>query len=348
MTEHVPQQVTMEDVHGAFSTYAATRYLTHRSTILSAGPPAWVATGYTNTYPAEALRLELTDSPDEALAEERAKVGVVQALALHGARVVEYLDEPQIVQSPNGAVFIGTASRFLPGADGTPREYGEAVGTMHNASTQLDLSRVPVLDQLAKAQQTFTFLFEREQAGSPVASGDVCFDESWLATAGMCLAGASEAQQRMLRIAEQKHRPLVVVQEDTHNEQYGRDHKGVVRLFDIDATKSVPEVDAGRAQTQWENRLSFPRGFTEGYLNGHARVALPEVQFDPDIQTAANIVSLTRFSFAMLNLGVRRYRAQQPGADWFLQEGAHRVRVIRDHGARWHGLDAAMKRALGL
>lgn len=349
MSEHVPRQpVTMDDIHAAFREYAATRSLTHHEEILSAGPPAWVATGFTNTYRAEALRLELTDEPEAVFASERKKVDVLQALVGRGARIVEYLEEPKIIERPRGLTFVGTTSHYLPGEDGTPYEYGQANATMHNASTRIDLRGVDRLDQLAKAQGAYDYFAMNEQVGYPVVAGNIRFDEGWLLAAGNRLETAHQAQRDMHALAEAKKRPLVIVQEDTHNEQYRRDRRGVVRSFDIDATKSVPEVDAGRAETQWENRFHSPQGYAAQYLGGHAALALAEVRFDPEIQRHANIVSLTRFSFAMLGLGVRRLEREQAGADWFLQEGAHRVSVIDDPSAPWHGLDGAMKRKLGL
>lgn len=349
MTEQMQKPpIAMADVHAVFDEFAAQRGVANRREIISSGPPAWFVTGYSHGQRQEALRLELTTEPEALLAEEQAKVRLIQELNTHGSRTVEYLDDPCILEGPHNTTFVATASRYLPGNDGSTYEYGQANGTMHNASTKVDLSGVPKLDQLAKAQRAFDFLVAHEAQGTPVRTDNMRFDESWLIVAGARLRTAYRAQDRMFDLATQKSRPLVVVQEDTHNEQYRRDHNGIVRSFDIDATKSVPEVDLGRARTQWHHRLGQPKYMPRQYIAGHTAQALPEVRSDAEIQAHADVVSLTRFSFAMLGLGAIRLENHQKGAEWFLQEGAHRVATMDDPQVAWHGLNSAMKRKLGI
>ena len=317
--------------------------------IISPGPPSYVAAYPNAENPEYAVRVVHGAEADAAdlLADAQLEVETIRALRENGAQVLRYVRDAMPVKlSHVPGVFVATATEFLPGKS-TYGGHGQAMASMHNASPEIDLSRVREINPLAQVEKYIPYLLDCDAAGKPFTIGNTVITKDDLNALISHLVCGRETLAELYKVTREDGQPLVIVQEDVHNENVAQDKYGVDTLMDVQPLKGPAALDyAGRARTDWAPRFGAPLqdliDFDEGYLSRIRPELVPSLQAQKLAKDYMNI----RSSLILFWLAIGPVVANHPGEEWMLKESLHRMRTINDRNARWNPLSKAQKEAM--
>lgn len=317
--------------------------------IISPGPPSYVVAYPNAEAPRYAVRIThgAQEDAEDLISDTELEVDTIRALRENGAQVLNYVRGVTLVDTPEiPGVFAATASVFLPGKP-TYRGYGRAIASLHNASTKIDISRIPEVQPLAAVEKYIPYLLDRQAAGNPFKLGNTVLAEQDLETLIRHLARGTEMLDELFAVTSDAGHPLVILQEDVHSEQVAQDKHGVDTLMDVHAVKGPAAIDyAGRAHTDWGPRFNVPLRDIIDYDEGYLDLIRPEIAPTLEMQKLAKEYMNIRSSLILFWLTVEAEANGHPGEEWMLQESLHRMRSIDQRDVRWNGLDKARKEAM--
>lgn len=351
-SESLAPEITTADMQRYFANCADESSINGDLTMVSFGPPSWVAANTSgNTQAGEvALRLTYDTNLDSALEDTRKRVDLLQSLRSHGAQVVEYLEEPRVIyDAQRMGGFILTTSRYLPVKGATPFEHGQAIASLHNASLHVDTSNceeINILEQIAPSGQIAEYLQGFLARGKTFQLGQAEMSPGQIEAYIRYLDEAEELRRGLFATSAQKGVPKVVVQEDVHDENIMRDNQGVPIAIDIDGYVGPPAIDLGRPLTDWHHRFGKPVQFTHDYIAGYDAHINPQLKPDQELRQMASDYMNIRSSVVFIAMAVNTAVQGQSHAEWLLDQGLHRMSVIADRDARWLPRDETRKIAL--
>jgi Ser/Thr protein kinase RdoA (MazF antagonist) len=264
-----------------------------------------------------------------------------------GAQVPRYIGEAALIlvsDVPGG--FVATATNYLPGNQASFREYGAAIASLHTASTEVDITRIPLINPLAPVERHMDYLKTRQDIGDPFRIGETELTGYQLQDLERHLQRGTKMLDRLFAMCEAQGHPLVVVQEDVHSQNVLQDAEGSATLIDIEPFKGPAALDFGRPLTDWHHRFGRPMLDTDDFIRGYRDTVRPEMMPDEDtLRQAADYINI-RSSLILFNLAVDAVRSGHTGEEWMLRESIHRLNTIDNRHAHWNGLDNARKKAL--
>lgn len=316
------------------------------------GPPSWVVKSTTGPNPEDqvAIKLRHSTNPEELLDETRQQVGLMQQVRSHGGQVLEFLDEPRIIEGKPGmrGAFVSTKSRFLPSKT-TEYKYGGAIASMHNASKQIDLSDYDHMDPLVSISNTeiaIQYLKERQAQGRPFQVGEIAVTAAQIELVEQMFAEATDIRQRLFATAKKNGSPLVVVQEDVYTNNAGQSHDGTGTLIDVDALIGPAALDFGRMLNDMPRfvetgSITDIEAYKTGYQDMVAGGKLP-----PEDELAlAMQYSDRRTPLLQTTLAVNAIRTGHNGDWWLLKQGLYRLTTIGKPEMPWYS-DTVERRAV--
>lgn len=350
MTENL---ITNSDIQDMLQTTVAEQLqLVQDPEIISWGPPGWVAvSGRTNEQEQVAVKLVHSLDPEELLDDTNTQVHTLQALASYGARVVEYLDEPWIEKRRDiPGAFVGSISRFLPNKFVTSEELGSAIGTIHNASQFVDLSKLKPADPLrtiSNADRALAHVQELQAQKKMFQIGRVAMDGDHVALFERTIAEADALLAQLFALAQRSGSPLVIPLEDVKKDNAARSGQGIVKVLDVDPRVGPAALDFGRVRNDWPRFQTLDRARDSvAYEVGYRRTIFSGQLPHPYELALAEQFSDRRSSALMVTMAINAVLANHPGEEDLLAEGLHRLRVVGQPDKPWHADDAARREAV--
>lgn len=341
--------VSSEQISDAYSQAAAHYDMWHSPTVISHGPPSWVAVD-NPAAPEHVIRLTYTEDIDYALQEAEHGVNLMRDLRAHRAQIPDFDGDPVAVRTHPGRPvgFVATRSDYLSGNDVTDYEHGQAIASLHNASLEVYTDDLPHVDPLATESHVGKAIeyVKNLPAGEQFRIGDVEMTPEDVQNMEKRYRQAYSLYNDLFTVAEANGTPLVVVQEDVHDGNRLRNKDGVATIFDIRPVVGPPAIDFGRPISDWPVRFGKGQEPTDAFIAGYADTVkgyrLPDEQ---ELELAADFTNL-RSALLIASLAINAVRAGHPGEGWMLGEGLHRLRTVDDPDAAWHPLDDARKAAM--
>lgn len=312
-------------------------------TVVNNKPPAWVMLDGRDqtegpTEPSVAVRITTSEDPEALLEQTIQDVELTESVRRHGGRVLEVLETPRRIGR-----FVAVISRYLPGKDVDPHDYGHSMATMHNASVAAGLSNANrPFDPLRPTRQTYQYLVEQQASGRPFRIGQTVFPRGLLNELGEHLTAQEAAVQQVLGMMAVLGLQPVLLQQDVHfgNVRYNKD--GIATLMDLDDPIIGPgEADLGRVRTQWTQRFSQPVEREQSFLAAYA--AEVEQSSNPNILALTDQIMLLRYSCALADLAINQVQLGVPTSEWLLREGMYRLEHIGDPTRKWRPLNQERK-----
>ncbi len=313
-------------------------------TVVNNKPPAWVMLngrdGEQGIHaPSVAVRISVSQDPEALLQETMEVADLTESVRRLGGRVLEILEPPKLLRGK----FVAVISRYLPGANVTPYDYGRSMATMHNASVQAGLSYANrPFDPLKSTREAYQYLAEQQSSGRPLTIGQTVFPKGLLDELGERLGTQEAAIPQILGLMAMLSLKPALLQEDVHpgNVRYSKD--GVATLIDLDQPSIGPgEADLGRVRTQWTKRFGAPAEREQDFLSAYAHEI--RQQSDPTIVALTDQIMLLRYGSALVDLAVRQVQLGAPASEWLLQEGIRRLEHLDDPSYRWQPLNQDRK-----
>ena len=236
---------------------------------------SWVYANNEGENPDVVIKVE-PDAEDSLLPERERSVGFIQELQAAGVPVENHLMKPMRIAVGRAigeaAVFVATASEYLPGAYEQQaddyRTYGEALARLHVVGSRF-VGRVPGFDPLRVTRETHRQLVELQENDALPQVGLVRLDEWLVARLGALIAAGETSVAELVESSEANGCPPALLQSDVTPFNARKDAEGRGVFFDFSHCITGPwAYDFGRP-LEWYRFGRSPKN-VETLLEGYA------------------------------------------------------------------------------
>ena len=349
MTEFsAPVLATRENMQQLFEEINYDRGLKGDTEILAPGPHTWAAVNHPGDESAQLVtRLQYDVRVRGAHNRAQRNLRLHRHLRSQGAQLPDEERGAWIVpvESRDNVGFVGTQAEYLPEGNVDSIDYGFAIGTLHRASLHVNTHNLPLVDPLrteAPVGEIIDFLDARS-GNVRFRIGETAVRLADLVALKYAYENAYIIYDQLMEAAQRNGSPMVVLQEDTHDENVRYSKDGVAKLLDIWPHKGPAAIDFGRARNDWVQHFGADPAYRDGYFEGYCQVMpLPSEQ---ELRLAADYTQ-QRSSILLAAIAIKNARLGIAFDEELLKIGLHRLHVIGDRNASWRPFDSSLKETM--